>query len=721
MITAGPDGALWFTEKGANQIGRITTQGVVTEFTISGSNNVPDGITTGPDGNLWFTNDVGNSIGRITPTGTVTLFSTGLTQFSTAFSIVSGPDGNLYFTEAYGDRIGQVILPDTSVTSAQVESLPSPTSGVSFTAPLATFLDKSLLANLTNFQATIDWGDKSDSVGTITGGSGQPFTIAGTHTYLTSGVFSGTITIGNATNNATPLPFTIFVQPPITISASAVNIYATQGNLFNGPVANFFVSSGITGGAVVQNPSSQTVTTYTATINWGDGTPATQGTVQETSFSSFQVFGSHTYTKLGQFQAVVTINQAGGPATTTVNVPALVEVAGPIDEVKNGLTASPSSITAGSDGNLWFTEINSTFIGRITTGGVVTEFPTGLASGIVPNFITSGPDGNLWFTESGATAIGRITPQGVVTEFTQGFNSGSYPDEITSGPGNTLWFTDSSGAIGRITTQGVVTEFTQGLGSGSFPQAITLGPDGNLWFTDEESQQNLSAIGRITPQGVITLFPMSGSSNQLTSITAGFDGNLWFTEDSPAAIGRISTSGVFNGQFSQGLFSDSLPQVITPGPDGNLWFTDSQTNHVDRITSAGVITPFAIPTSNSGALSIVTGSDDNLWFTETTAGQIGQVVTPQSVIPIAVSLNATAGQPLTAAYGSFRDKSSLVDLTRFFTPAITFGDGTSGTGSLVSDGQGGYVVNATHTYANPGTISGSVTITDVIGTSARPP
>ena len=31
-ITAGPDGALWFTEAGANQIGRITTSGAVTEF-----------------------------------------------------------------------------------------------------------------------------------------------------------------------------------------------------------------------------------------------------------------------------------------------------------------------------------------------------------------------------------------------------------------------------------------------------------------------------------------------------------------------------------------------------------------------------------------------------------------------------------------------------------------------------------------------------------------
>src|SRR3954469_5047322 len=31
-ITVGPDGNLWFTERGANRIGRITLAGVVTEF-----------------------------------------------------------------------------------------------------------------------------------------------------------------------------------------------------------------------------------------------------------------------------------------------------------------------------------------------------------------------------------------------------------------------------------------------------------------------------------------------------------------------------------------------------------------------------------------------------------------------------------------------------------------------------------------------------------------
>ena len=58
---------------------------------------------------------------------------------------------------------------------------------------------------------------------------------------------------------------------------------------------------------------------------------------------------------------------------------------------------------------------------------VVTEFSNGITPGAYLQAITAGPDGNLWFTEyivTGTTvsgsAIGRITPLGVVTEFSVG-------------------------------------------------------------------------------------------------------------------------------------------------------------------------------------------------------------------------------------------------------------------------------------------------------------
>jgi len=81
------------------------------------------------------------------------------------------------------------------------------------------------------------------------------------------------------------------------------------------------------------------------------------------------------------------------------------------------VNSGPSGITAGPDGNLWFTEIDASKIGRITPSGTITEFPTPTAHS-APAGITAGPDGNLWFTEfEEGDNIGRITTSGTITEF----------------------------------------------------------------------------------------------------------------------------------------------------------------------------------------------------------------------------------------------------------------------------------------------------------------
>ena len=68
-ITAGPDGAPWFTNVSGNSIGRITMAGLVTSYTAAGI-DTPVGITAGPDGALWFADNDNNTIGRITTTVT---------------------------------------------------------------------------------------------------------------------------------------------------------------------------------------------------------------------------------------------------------------------------------------------------------------------------------------------------------------------------------------------------------------------------------------------------------------------------------------------------------------------------------------------------------------------------------------------------------------------------------------------------------------------------
>jgi streptogramin lyase len=121
-ITAGPDGALWFTVQRAHAIGRITTTGTITEY-WDDSIFYPFQITAGPDGALWFTNTTypnTPSIGRITTTGTVTTYTDP--SVSGGSGIAAGPDGALWFTNYENNSIGRIT---TTVTPGIVDFTPT--------------------------------------------------------------------------------------------------------------------------------------------------------------------------------------------------------------------------------------------------------------------------------------------------------------------------------------------------------------------------------------------------------------------------------------------------------------------------------------------------------------------------------------------------------------------------------------------------------------------
>jgi virginiamycin B lyase len=107
-ITTGPDGAIWFTEFGKSQIGRLDpATNSITEYPVLLGSG-PDGITVGPDGALWFTEFQASQIGRITTDGTVTHQFPTPSGTSGPSDITTGPDGRLWFTEALGNKIGAV-------------------------------------------------------------------------------------------------------------------------------------------------------------------------------------------------------------------------------------------------------------------------------------------------------------------------------------------------------------------------------------------------------------------------------------------------------------------------------------------------------------------------------------------------------------------------------------------------------------------------------------
>ena len=103
-ITAGPDGALWFTLPQADRIGRITTAGAVTLFGVP-AGSAPLDLASGPGG-LWYTAPGRDAVGVVSTTGASSQFPAG--RGSRPWSIAAGPRERVWFTRAGDGLIGRV-------------------------------------------------------------------------------------------------------------------------------------------------------------------------------------------------------------------------------------------------------------------------------------------------------------------------------------------------------------------------------------------------------------------------------------------------------------------------------------------------------------------------------------------------------------------------------------------------------------------------------------
>jgi len=337
----------------------------------------------------------------------------------------------------------------------------------------------------------------------------------------------------------------------------------------------------------------------TATIFFGVESPGTAGSISST-------------TPLEQLIAGVSVLSANPHFATQIA----------IDTPAWGIVLGP-------DENMWVTEGIGNAIARITLGGVVSHFnvPTANAD---PGAIAVGTDGNLWFVEFALSLdpdqaqIGRISTTGVITEFPVAPLGAGFPQGVIDRGDGNIWYTLESQSLGnRLSFQNETSGVT---GSIAFPgnnaYGVAAGPDGNLYVADV----NTSTISRVSGTGgtvqTLQLTPGSGPYD----IALGPDGNLWVTEKFSSKIARISPSSFTATEFPTHN-PNASPFAITAGKDGNLWFTElALTNNVayiGRITPGGIVTEYPVPNPGYG---IATAPDGSLWFTETAVPAVGRFI-----------------------------------------------------------------------------------------------
>lgn len=177
-------------------------------------------------------------------------------------------------------------------------------------ATVANFTDPGGSKAPSAYNATINWGDGTavEPVTVVFNSGTNSFSVIGTHTYLTANTYTTTITISHGTAPDTILTgVAIVTDGPINpaVQATGVDVSATANIAFTGTVATF----------TDNNPTPDVVGNYVAIINWGDGTPTSNGVI---TFNAgvFTVTGTHTWATSGTFPMTVTIRHGNSPDAT---------------------------------------------------------------------------------------------------------------------------------------------------------------------------------------------------------------------------------------------------------------------------------------------------------------------------------------------------------------------------------------------------------------------
>jgi virginiamycin B lyase len=113
-LTDGPDatGAVWFTERGTNTIGHITTTGDQMHHSVTTANSGLTGITKGTDGNLWFTETKANKIGKMSADG-MNVMEYSVPTASAGLAYISGGKDAVWFAEKNLNKLGRITYAGT--------------------------------------------------------------------------------------------------------------------------------------------------------------------------------------------------------------------------------------------------------------------------------------------------------------------------------------------------------------------------------------------------------------------------------------------------------------------------------------------------------------------------------------------------------------------------------------------------------------------------------
>jgi len=315
------------------------------------------------DGTAATTGTITGGDGAFTVSGTHTYAAAG--QDSVTVTLSDDEPGTAIASATSAASISGGTLSGQEVLTSATEHLALPG-----TTQIATFSDSNASELASGFSARIDWGDGTTTGGTVTGGDGS-LTVSGSHTYADEGSPVAAVTLTRLADNVSATvsgKVAVGDSDQLNGTGAALTGFARQA--FSGAVATFTDTDKVTAASDL-----------IATIDWGDGTSPTIGTVSGAN-GAFAVSGTHTYASAGQDNVTVRLaDDAPGTANTT---------AANHITVTNPVVSNPPPVLGAATNTVYWTQ-NTTkdaapvvIDNALTLAGTVSSAQVAITGGFVP-------------------------------------------------------------------------------------------------------------------------------------------------------------------------------------------------------------------------------------------------------------------------------------------------------------------------------------------------
>ena len=255
-------------------------------------------IEPGANGVLWLSLDGSDQFGKITTDGVASAFSLPTTTADSSNAdismsdLIEGSDGSLWFVDSNTPQVGTLDLTNALLASSDSVSVPA---GSAQTSTFASFTDFSGASTAADYTATITLDDGTTLTGTIAANSTGGFDVTASNTWKI-GYEDATVTITDTRDTSRVATTTDSVNATApTATGTGIDVSPTAGEVFTGTVASF---TGVT---------LNSLSSYSATIDWGDGHDTT-GTITANDSGGIDVSGTHAYADSGSFTVTTTLS-----------------------------------------------------------------------------------------------------------------------------------------------------------------------------------------------------------------------------------------------------------------------------------------------------------------------------------------------------------------------------------------------------------------------------